>query len=333
MEEKGFSVRVDHRSLKAQRDDAIKNGDTFLAKLLDREAEKYLSSLPLDDNSPDVQALKISRAKKLAYSDNLFNTELVLQKTEAEKIKKSTSFFVLDSINFLNSTEVENSESKNLQSLKADIFHWSRKISALRHCLISVHEAEEKAKLEYMTRSEKFLYHNFLDKKSRRDNLQKFMRQQEEPMYDPEKSFDKICDEVNQQIKTYNATLKILQPAFDKLEEKLQSPSVRKNVQLATHNILQQNIFVREKLKVATDNLIFATEKVRNEIFAKPKQKYQLREVANILFHHYLAMKKDREKLTSQKNAVAKKIFSLPLTTFSNKISSSVKKYKSLLKI
>ena len=56
--EKKFSVRVDHRSLKVQRDDAIKNGDLFLAKLFDRVPEKNLSSLPLDEENPRVQELK-----------------------------------------------------------------------------------------------------------------------------------------------------------------------------------------------------------------------------------------------------------------------------------
>jgi len=61
LEEKGFSVRVSHKSLKAQRDDAIKNGDTFLAELLNRVPEKYLSPLPLDDDNPAVQELKTFR--------------------------------------------------------------------------------------------------------------------------------------------------------------------------------------------------------------------------------------------------------------------------------
>ena len=58
---------------------------------------------------------------------------------------------------------------------------------------------------------------------------------------------------------------------------------------------------MQEKLKVATENLNLATEKLRNEISATPKQKYQLREVTNILFQHYIALKKDLEKLVAQK--------------------------------
>ena len=66
LEEKGFDIRVSHKSLKDQRDDAIRNGDKFLAELFNRVPEKYLSALPLDDKSPQVQQLKKSRVEKNA---------------------------------------------------------------------------------------------------------------------------------------------------------------------------------------------------------------------------------------------------------------------------
>ena len=268
--------------------------------------------IPLDDDNPSVLQLKKQREDRRNQADLLFNVFLSSQKNEREKIKKSTANFTLASINFLYSTEVNNSDADNLQSLKTEVWKFTRELSALRHSFISVRKAEQQAKFEYMSHSERNLYTNFQDIKSRRDNLQKFLSNLQKPVYDPEKSFEKICDEVNQQIKTYNASLKFLQSAFDQLEHKLQSPQLRKNIQLATHNILKQNFFVREKLKVATDNLFLVTEKLRDDIFktATPNQKFQLRELAFCLFQHYLALKKDREKLLAVKNSCSKKILS-----------------------
>jgi len=74
---------------------------------------------------------------------------------------------------------------------------------------------------------------------SESENLQKYLRKMEKPEYDPAKSFDKICEEIKQQIKSCNEILKLLQPDFEQLEEKLQSASVRKNINFATHNILR----------------------------------------------------------------------------------------------
>lgn len=120
--------------------------------------------------------LKKCREERRERAEKLFADHLLSQKTEVDKIKKSTTHFVLESKNFLNSIEVEKSDSENMQNFKAEVLKWSREISSLRHGLISVYEAEEKAKLGYMTQFEKALYKNFIDKKSRRDNLQKFLR-------------------------------------------------------------------------------------------------------------------------------------------------------------
>lgn len=38
----GFSIRVDHRTLKAQKEETEKNGDIFLARLLSRVPEEYV---------------------------------------------------------------------------------------------------------------------------------------------------------------------------------------------------------------------------------------------------------------------------------------------------
>ena len=51
---------------------------------------------------------------------------------------------------------------------------------------------------------------------------------------------------------------------------------------------------------------------MRDDIFktATSNQKYQLREVAYCLFHHYPALKKDREKLVAHKIFISEKLFS-----------------------
>mgnify|MGYP003571385484 CR=1 FL=1 len=137
--EKGFSIRVDHRSLKAQRDDAIRNGDLFLAKLFDRVPEKNLPPLPLDDDNPSVLQLKKQREERRNQADLLFTDLLLSEKTQREKIKKFTDNFTLASINFLYSTEVENC-TDDLQSVNvlrlievgASCFNDCRTIQVLR---------------------------------------------------------------------------------------------------------------------------------------------------------------------------------------------------------
>ena len=46
LEQNGFSIRVDHRTLEAQKEEAEQNGDSSLARLFSRVPEKYIGVIP-----------------------------------------------------------------------------------------------------------------------------------------------------------------------------------------------------------------------------------------------------------------------------------------------
>ena len=60
---KGYSIRVDHRTLEAQQEETEQNGDSFLAKLNLRVPEEYIGMQRAHSNSPFVEVLKKKRAK------------------------------------------------------------------------------------------------------------------------------------------------------------------------------------------------------------------------------------------------------------------------------
>ena len=60
LEQNGFSIRVDHRTLKAQKEEAERNGDTFLARLFSRVPEKYIGIISCQDDDDS----KLERLKK-----------------------------------------------------------------------------------------------------------------------------------------------------------------------------------------------------------------------------------------------------------------------------
>ena len=47
LEQNGFSIRVDHRTLQAQKEEAERNGDSSLARLFSRVPEKYIGAISL----------------------------------------------------------------------------------------------------------------------------------------------------------------------------------------------------------------------------------------------------------------------------------------------
>ena len=62
LERNGFSIRVDHRTLKEQKEEAESNGDSSLARLFSRVPEKYVGVISCQDyEEPRLERLKIFR--------------------------------------------------------------------------------------------------------------------------------------------------------------------------------------------------------------------------------------------------------------------------------
>lgn len=62
LERNGFSIRVDHRTLQAQKEEAESNGDSILARLFSRVPEKYIGVISCQENDePRLERLKIFR--------------------------------------------------------------------------------------------------------------------------------------------------------------------------------------------------------------------------------------------------------------------------------
>lgn len=86
----GFGVRVDHRSLKAQREAALQEGDEFLAKLLDRLPEEHIRSIALmEEGNMESNALRRLRAQKKDYLDILYTAQIQEHDQMEQRIKKT----------------------------------------------------------------------------------------------------------------------------------------------------------------------------------------------------------------------------------------------------
>ena len=178
LQEKGFSVRVDHRSLKEQKEDAERKGDKFLAKLLDRAPEKYLRmSVPVDEKNPRIEKLKKYREICHQQAELLYSADLILQKSAEKKIKKSVCDIFTATKNFsdLNFSEEE------MRKWRMEILNLSKEVNAWKRSFISADQAELQAKFEYMTKAEKKLWIKFHDLQSQRDNLKKFLQEYWKP--------------------------------------------------------------------------------------------------------------------------------------------------------
>ena len=77
LEQNGFSIRVDHRTLQAQKEEAERNADSSLARLFSRVPEKYIGVISCQNyEEPRLERLKIFRRLRKRH----FDLELSLRK-------------------------------------------------------------------------------------------------------------------------------------------------------------------------------------------------------------------------------------------------------------
>ena len=80
LEKYNHPERVDCRTLKDQRAEALMEGDHFKAQILDREPEKHLGpAAALQEKNPEVEAVKLQRKMRQNKQDLLYEIEMTKQ--------------------------------------------------------------------------------------------------------------------------------------------------------------------------------------------------------------------------------------------------------------
>lgn len=83
-----YSIRVDHRTLKAQKEEAEQKGDSALARLFSRIPEKYIGVISCkEDADPKLTRLKKFRDLRKQHFDLIFQTDSATKEIEGIKSK------------------------------------------------------------------------------------------------------------------------------------------------------------------------------------------------------------------------------------------------------
>ena len=84
----GFSIRVDHRTLQAQKEEAPRNGDSFLARLFSRVPEEYVGIISCkEDDDPKVARLREFRSLRKQHFDLVMKIDAIAKETDELEIK------------------------------------------------------------------------------------------------------------------------------------------------------------------------------------------------------------------------------------------------------
>ena len=102
-----------------------------------------------------------------------------------------------------------------------------------KRTIISQHDAEQKAKLEYMTPSEREVWNQYFETLNQKKQLEKFLQTLKKP--DEKQSaamhhYEDLVEGVKSQIFALLSTAAILKPSIEEINRKLEKPDCKKNI-------------------------------------------------------------------------------------------------------
>ena len=301
----GFSIRVDHRTLQEQKEEAQRNGDTFLARLFSRVPEKYIGIISCQEaNEPRLEHLKEFRALRTRHFDLVMQIDALTKETDKLEVKDAVQISSTKAKSLMNVEEYTKHKfifpylaemRKRMLTAVAEVNRWKRFI-------ISQHDAEEKAKLEYMTKAERQIWLNYFQTLAQKKHLEDFLttlKKPDEKQAEELKAYNDLVDGVKAKIFSLFTASLAMKKSMEEIASKLDSPECRKNIQLVTHQILQSNTYALKWLKKASDELDKSVADLSNALFTQTMEEtqtsFKTREVYDLIHRQYHGLKKDYE--------------------------------------
>lgn len=321
LEKYGHSARVDHRTLKAQRDEALMNGDVFLAKLLDRIPEEHISPHSfLEERNPDVERIKKYRQYKERYQDLLFEADVLMQQEHV--IERSTTGSKLATnvekvINSNEFVEASNDSVSLIGELRDNFIVALDDFERVKKNFMTKNEAMEIARIEKMTAEERETHAYYKEAKEELSHWRTFQKNLKPPSTDDAEvlaSYAELVPAIAEKVAKLEDDVKKYGEREKEISLRLSEAPIKKAIQIHVHNLLKQNNHdaydkAEQQLSVALRQLeqaLFEAEASENA-----KEIFSTRDLYNIVRRRYFAKAKEIDRLKPILNAASKKVISL----------------------
>ena len=322
LEKYGHRVRIDHRTLKAQEQEARMNGDVLLANLLHRIPEEHIGNGVLREAGPEMQRIKKYRTLKKEYRDLLFAAERTAHRIEEdaqneknEHLKKSIQA-IITSHAF---AESEHDSASHIGKLRSSFIEAVHAYEHLERMLISADDAHESAKIEYMTPAEKEIYQAYKKILADIRHWTEFKENLSEPKNGTPKelaAYHQLMPALDDKIANLTYEQHLLQDKIDAIEIRLKNTDIQKQIQLITHDMLLANTQIRKNLAKAAQNINITMRALAQGLFAKAHMEnrqdiYTTHQLYTIVRKRFYGYKKEMERLQSQLETAKKKVLSM----------------------
>lgn len=303
----GIDKTIDHKSLKMQREEALRNGDYVRAETLNRPAEQYIGTIAsYDKNDPTVQKL----LEKRAYIAE--RTNLILAASETEKNIKDT--ILIDKINssIKEANDVIDERCNTLESkvadisiLKNDILFLLNQIKETSKDVLSFEEAKALAKYDLMTKDEKALTNKLLNFNQKSIELQNKIVNTDN---------DKIRQQLDNELEKTNKAISALKVQLRPTNKKFTQSAFKAKVTKKANYLLLENAPLREKLELLKDKLDVQTANLKQilkeNIINLPAQSYSAKEVKTILDNLVIDVKNSLEYKQQEYKSLTSRVIS-----------------------
>ena len=290
----GKTIRVDHRTLDAQQQEAEKNDDSFLSKVNLRVAEEYIGIQKSHSDSPFVSDLQKTRQRKFQRLQSYFQDDINQTVRKEFEVKEMVAQAELAA---RRSSSIFTAEVSKLNDLK-------RKFTTTR-------ENIEKAQAEYLTPSELKTLKSF--KESLRqiyhlENLQKELKRPKDSQIKNLDAYNEIVTAITQKIASLRKSLNPLE--VERIEEKLQKPSTYKNVALVAHQHFLTNLKILEEMQKTSEKILEHYHNLEEKSEPTTQDTFSLSDIKGNLRLQYRGLKLQQETSEDRLAEMRQKVIS-----------------------
>ena len=238
---------MDHRTLQAQKEEAEKNGDTFLARLFSRIPEEYVGVISCkDDDDEKVERLKEFRSLRKQHFDLVMKIDAIAKETEELETKDAVQIASTAAKSLMDSKEyaVKKFASQPLLAMRNKMLTAVAQVNKWKRVIISQHDAEQQAKLEYMSKSERELWLKYFETLAQKKRLEEFLKTLKKPDESDKQAthtYENVVSGVKSKIYTlFIASLK-MKKSVEEIQQRLTSPEYKNNIALVSKRGTRQS--------------------------------------------------------------------------------------------
>ena len=310
--------RVDHRSIKVMRDEALMNGDTFMANLLDRVPERTLGPIgSMKTESSAYKSLKEFRKEKRAYQNKLFDTEMLKKEINELELRKEADNLRNQVAEILHRSDFNDINDEDdddfLAELKKDFLDSWRQVKVYESSILWTEDAVLDGKLSFLDDDEKEKYQSYLVLMEELEHWKVFYAGIDPDDSPPE--YLSLLSPVQRKINSLEEELDAIRPDIKQIDEKLSHPELKERRQKYIHRLLEDDKYNRLEFEKAlkrlrTSMLALNQALQSDEEHINNQESYSIRDLYNIMRKRYFAAKNEYERARGEEIEAAKKYIS-----------------------